>query len=129
MPFAVVLFVVFVRDPVVWALAVAAFLVLSMHPIPRMEAAVHSRLNRILFSYFSLRIVYEEKLDGQHLFIAPPHGVLPYGNLLTVHAMRNINGIDCESSQRRGLNQKHVRTRPYRLTPIHIHPNSPGPDY
>lgn len=96
MPFGLVLFIVFVRDPVIWVLFVAALLVLATHPIPRMEAAVHSRMNHILFKYFSLRMLYEENLDGQHLFIAPPHGVLPYGNLLTVHAMRNINGIDCE---------------------------------
>ncbi len=90
------LFVIFVRDPVYWILLLAAWVVLSMHPIPRMEAAVHSQLNRVLFKYFSLRMVYEEKLDGQHLFIAPPHGVMPFGNLLTVHGMRNMNGIDCE---------------------------------
>jgi hypothetical protein len=123
------LFVIFVRDPTYWILLLAAWLVLSLHPIPRMEAAVHSRLNKILFKYFSLRIVrlymcryipsrqppsssqpisidpvrsigeppslptnlnrstntkqvYEEQLGGQHLFIAPPHGVLPFGNLL-----------------------------------------------
>lgn len=96
MPAGLVLFVALNREPTHWIILLALWLVFSLHPIPRMEAAVHSRLNRILFRYFSLRMVYEEKLDGQHLFVAPPHGVLPYGNLLTVHAMRNLNGIDCE---------------------------------
>lgn len=41
-------------------------------------------------------MAWETQLDsnGQNIFIAPPHGVLPYGNLLTVHAMKNINGLD-----------------------------------
>jgi hypothetical protein len=42
-------------------------------------------LNKILFRYFSFKMAWEKPLpaDGVYLMIAPPHGILPFGNLLT----------------------------------------------
>lgn len=56
-PAGLVFFVAFNREPIHWVILFALFLLLSLHPIPRLEAAVHSRLNRVLFRYFSLRMV------------------------------------------------------------------------
>ena len=95
-PLALLLFVIYVRDPVAWAVLVVAWLGLTLHPLKRYHDLVHSPLNRLLFKYFSLRMASDVQIDpeGQYIFVAPPHGVLPMGNLLTVHAMRNINGLD-----------------------------------
>jgi hypothetical protein len=53
-------------------------------------------INLLYFRYFSLRFVWETMLPNKppYLFIAPPHGLLPKGNLLAVHAMRNLTGFD-----------------------------------
>lgn len=56
-PAGLVFFMAFNREPIYWVVLLALFLLLSLHPIPRLEAAVHSRLNRVLFRYFSLRMV------------------------------------------------------------------------
>jgi hypothetical protein len=96
LPMAILLFIIFVRSPVAWVVMAVTLLVLGTHPIRRNHDFVQSPLNRLLFKYFSLKMCWDEEIDpkGQYIFVAPPHGVMPMGNLLTVHAMRNLNGLD-----------------------------------
>lgn len=49
----------------------------------------NTRINALTFRYFSLKMAWDEIIpkDDTYLFICPPHGVFPYGNLLTVNAM------------------------------------------
>jgi hypothetical protein len=49
-----------------------------------------------MLKYFSYRIVYSSKLkqEQSHLIVAPPHGVLPLGNLLAITFMHSYLGFD-----------------------------------
>jgi len=71
-------------------------ILLSLLPVEYSPNFVHGKLNRILFRYFSFKCVYQTELDPNknYLLIAPPHGVFPYGNILTVHGMHSLFGFD-----------------------------------
>jgi len=73
-----------------------ATVVLRLVPVEYSPKIVRSKFNRILFRYFSFKCVYQSQLDvnKNYLLIAPPHGVFPYGNLLTVHGMHSLFGFD-----------------------------------
>lgn len=94
-PVALLAFIICVRSLVAWVVLIVVLLVLCSHPVPRIHDMVHSPLNHFIFKYFSLKMASDEPIDptGQFIFVAPPHGVLPFGNLLTVHAMKASGGV------------------------------------
>jgi hypothetical protein len=94
-PVAVMGFILYVRCAVTWVVMLIVFFALSLHPVPRIHDMVHSPLNHFIFKYFSLKMASDAPLDsaGRYIFVAPPHGVLPMGNLMTVHAMKACGGL------------------------------------
>jgi len=94
-PVALMVFVLCVRSWVAWVVMLTVFFALSLHPVPRIHDMVHSPLNHFIFKYFSLKMASDVPIDsdGRYIFVAPPHGVLPMGNLMTVHAMKASGGL------------------------------------
>lgn len=94
-PVALMVFILCVRSLVAWVVMLTVFFALSLHPVPRIHDMVHSPLNHFIFKYFSLKMASDAPIDssGQYIFVAPPHGVLPMGNLMTVHAMKASGGL------------------------------------
>nr|ATB53138.1 diacylglycerol acyltransferase [Nannochloropsis oceanica strain IMET1] len=95
-PIAVLGFALYVRSAMAWVVMLIVFFTLSLHPVPRIHDMVHSPLNHFIFKYFSLKMASDAPLDsaGRYIFVAPPHGVLPMGNLMTVHAMKACGGLE-----------------------------------
>jgi len=53
----------------------------------RWRAAIRSRVTTLACQYFSCKFIWEETLEPEktaYILVAPPHGVFPFGNLLTL---------------------------------------------
>jgi 1-acyl-sn-glycerol-3-phosphate acyltransferase len=55
-----------------------------------------SAINELLSKYFSLKVVWDEHLLEQnqnYIFVAPPHGLIPFGNILMLMFSRLMFGF------------------------------------
>jgi 1-acyl-sn-glycerol-3-phosphate acyltransferase len=68
---------------------------LSFLPQPFVPSSLQSWMAVQIIKYFSFRIIVEERVqDTQgHIFVAPPHGVFPYGNLLAMLLFPSLMGF------------------------------------
>mmetsp|Transcript_56605 Transcript_56605/g.104775 ORF Transcript_56605/g.104775 Transcript_56605/m.104775 type:complete len:359 (-) Transcript_56605:96-1172(-) len=71
---------------------------LAFHPLPRCDERLRkSRLTLAIFKYFSYRFMWsgnaKEELDtcGSWIGVAPPHGVLPLANILSIAAVNTFS--------------------------------------
>mmetsp|Transcript_21157 Transcript_21157/g.31374 ORF Transcript_21157/g.31374 Transcript_21157/m.31374 type:complete len:362 (-) Transcript_21157:1562-2647(-) len=62
------------------------FLPLAIIPQPYIKSTTESWISWVVIKYFSAKFISEVELSSQdrHIFVAPPHGVFPYGNVLAV---------------------------------------------
>jgi hypothetical protein len=105
MPFLTWLYGHFVLGNVTLAFQILflALLPLAFMPQEYQPNALHSSLAQTMVQYFSFRVVYEDIIpvatpQRPQVTVAPPHGVFPYGNLLTMLAWpcltgRHANGL------------------------------------
>jgi 1-acyl-sn-glycerol-3-phosphate acyltransferase len=82
----------------VQATCVAALLLLvplSFVPQPFVPSSLQSWMAVQVVKYFSFRLIGEQRLqDTQgHIFVAPPHGVFPYGNILAMLIFPSFMGF------------------------------------
>eukprot|EP00978_Attheya_sp_CCMP212_P041844 scaffold245331_cov48-Attheya_sp.AAC.4 len=81
--------------------AMLFYIVLAYHPMPS-SAFVHrfitSRYTQALYRYFSYRMVWTDsnledaQSNGPWIGAGPPHGVLPFANVLSIPAINSIMG-------------------------------------
>lgn len=81
------------------ALWLGAVVLLSKHPLPHVEKALaQTRFTGALYKYFSYRFVWaddaREKADAAPAWVGagPPHGVLPFANVLSIPAINTFIG-------------------------------------
>lgn len=70
---------------------------LAILPQAFVPSYLQSWLSVQVIKYFSFRLIFEERFeDNQHprIFVAPPHGVFPYGNILAMLAFPSIFGFN-----------------------------------
>ena len=75
--------------------ALLLLLPLSFIPQPFVPSMLQSWMAAQVIKYFSFRFIYEEPFhDHQaHIFVAPPHGVFPYGNILSMLVFPGMMGF------------------------------------
>ena len=100
---ALIVYAVFAGSWQLLATVIAILVGLAIHPIPisntGLPLVLRSPVLLLLFRYFSFRIVWtggpdlreREKASGVSLAYAVPHGVFPFGNLLSVPALHLLN--------------------------------------
>ena len=68
---------------------------LTLVPAPFREKALTSWISYQCLRYFSFKLLWEEEFANNRaaIKVAPPHGVFPYGNLLTMAAYPSIFGF------------------------------------
>lgn len=70
-------------------------IILSLLPAPFIEKSLSSWIALQLIKYFSFKGIFEERLKKgkPYILVAPPHGVFPFGNILTMIAFPSIAGF------------------------------------
>jgi hypothetical protein len=78
-----------------FALSVVFFLPLSFLPAPFYESSLTSWISFQILRYFSFKVIYQEKLQAHkpRILCAPPHGVFPFGNIVTMIAFPSVMGF------------------------------------
>jgi 1-acyl-sn-glycerol-3-phosphate acyltransferase len=63
---------------------------LAIIPQPYIRNSTEWWMSWLVVKYFSFKVITECEYDPKcrHIYVAPPHGVFPYGNLLAVQAWR-----------------------------------------
>ena len=101
--FALIGYAAFAASWQILATVIAILVGLAVHPIPLsitgLPTVLTSPILLLLFRYFSFRVVWtggrdlreREKASGVSLAYAIPHGVFPFGNLLSVPALHLLN--------------------------------------
>ena len=70
--------------------AIFILLPLAVIPQPYIKDSTEWWISWLVVKYFSFKFISECEYDPncRHIYVAPPHGVFPYGNLLAVQAWR-----------------------------------------
>jgi len=74
-----------------WILLLA-LLVGVLAPVKYWKAGMESWAAELIIRYFSFKVVWEEPLEPEnnaYILVAPPHGVFPFGNILTILFLHN----------------------------------------
>lgn len=68
---------------------------LALAPAPFSPKALSSWYALQILRYFSLKFVYEEPIieNKPYILVAPPHGVFPFGNIITMIAFPSLMGF------------------------------------
>lgn len=78
------------------AIGLAALLLtpLALFPVPFVESSLTSWPAVQILRYFSFKVIFAEQLKPNHptILVAPPHGVFPFGNIITMIAFPSIMG-------------------------------------
>jgi len=79
----------------VWSIGVAFIGILAFIPAPFREDALPSWLCYQILRYFSFKAIWHDAFENNRpaIKVAPPHGVFPYGNLLTMISYPSIFGF------------------------------------
>lgn len=82
----------------VWQTVIVGVLLLlplSILPAPISDKALSSWYALQILRYFSFKAVYEERIqkDKPYILVAPPHGVFPFGNIVTMIAFPSVMGF------------------------------------
>ena len=79
----------------VWGIGGLVITTLCFVPAPFREEALSSWLCYLILKYFSFKAVMDEVRVNNRpaIKVAPPHGVFPYGNLLTMAAYPSLYGF------------------------------------
>lgn len=74
---------------------VLMLLPLSFLPAPISDKALSSWYALQILRYFSFKAVFEERLEKNkpYILVAPPHGVFPFGNIVTMIAFPSVMGF------------------------------------
>ncbi|GAX12518.1 hypothetical protein FisN_24Hh094 [Fistulifera solaris] len=89
--------------PRAFAYLLMALLPLAILPQAFVPATLHSQLAHLIAKYFSFRFAYEDSImthdpvavhpnTRPQILVAPPHGVFPYGNILSMLAWPSLSG-------------------------------------
>ena len=72
----------------------AVLLVLAFVPAPFRESNLYSWASRTIIKYFSFKVIFEGFIPRgrRAILVAPPHGVFPFGNIVTMLAFPSIMG-------------------------------------
>eukprot|EP01036_Dinobryon_divergens_P032140 gene32140-41672_t len=75
-------------------IALLILIPLAIFPVPFDKKALSSWIAYQLLSYFSFKVIFEVELPDNkpRILVAPPHGVFPFGNILTMLAFPSIVG-------------------------------------
>ena len=70
--------------------ALVLFLSLTLLPQPYIKNSTESWMSWLVVKYFSFKFISECEYDpsNRHIYVAPPHGVFPYGNVLAIQIWR-----------------------------------------
>lgn len=73
----------------------AITILLTILPAPFQESALSSWWSLQVIRYFSYKGIYEERLKNHkpYILVAPPHGVFPFGNIITMMAFPSLVGF------------------------------------
>jgi 1-acyl-sn-glycerol-3-phosphate acyltransferase len=68
---------------------------LSIFPQPFKPSSLQSWMAVQVIKYFSFRFITEERVQDTngHVFVAPPHGVFPYGNMMAMLSFPSLMGF------------------------------------
>ena len=71
------------------------FLPLAILPQPYIKESTEWWISWLVVKYFSYKLITECDYDpsSRHIYVAPPHGVFPYGNILAVQSWRSRFGF------------------------------------
>lgn len=63
---------------------------LAIIPQPYIKDSTEWWMSWVLVKYFSFKFISEQEYDpnGRYIYVAPPHGVFPYGNVLAMQSWR-----------------------------------------
>jgi len=75
--------------------AVLILLPLAILPVKFTEESLTSWISVQILRYFSFKIVFQEQIqkDKPTILVAPPHGVFPFGNIVTLIAFPSMMGF------------------------------------
>lgn len=76
-------------------ISLALLLPLSMIPAPFDERSLTSWMSFQILRYFSFKVIFRERLQPNQprILCAPPHGVFPFGNIVTMIAFPSVMGF------------------------------------
>eukprot|EP01032_Pedospumella_encystans_P019864 gene19864-22578_t len=82
-----------------WHAAIIGALILiplALAPTPFSRKTLSSWYALQILRYFSLKFVYEEPIleNKPYILVAPPHGVFPFGNIITMIAFPSLMGFE-----------------------------------
>lgn len=68
---------------------------LAFLPSPFQEKSLSSWWALQILRYFSFKVIYEEQIQDKkpYILVAPPHGVFPFGNIVTMMAFPSVYGF------------------------------------
>lgn len=94
-PLTLIICLFFARKWLIYVIAILmlfAFLPISPSFPPRFT---YSRGIKMVLRYFSTRIVFTKKIspDQKYIFIAPPHGTIPFGNFISLALSKIMFGF------------------------------------
>ena len=72
----------------------AMLLFLAFYPAPFKESNLYSWASRTIIKYFSFKIIFPGFIPKgrRTILVAPPHGVFPFGNIVTMLAFPSVMG-------------------------------------
>jgi 2-acylglycerol O-acyltransferase 2 len=70
-------------------------LTLAIIPAPLIQSSLSSWLALQIIRYFSFKAIYEDRIEVNkpYILVAPPHGVFPFGNIVTMLAFPSVMGF------------------------------------
>jgi hypothetical protein len=83
------------KHALVWTIAAVISVTLAVIPAPFVERSLTSWPAIQVLRYFSFKGIFEEHLKNHkpYILVAPPHGVFPFGNIITMIAFPSLTGF------------------------------------
>lgn len=83
------------RFMITYAVGLLLLIPLALLPAPFSEKSLTSWYALQILRYFSFKVVYAEPVieNKPYILVAPPHGVFPFGNIITMIAFPSVFGF------------------------------------